>query len=263
MHGPGILQSDLVSSGGVCDIICSIPFECKLQGWLQRGDSRTKTRAQELVLDSSLWFPHVWRQRCFFSDSNNKEDTTETENGWTDITQSQPAPVIHRFTGIPSGLRQYDALNVNKDSPPLSVFMLFLHEIVQLLVEGTQLLPSILQHAWWRTFSAAWCDYTGHVLVSVYNCADGSWQKGQTQRLLVHTRTFFYDLLQKHNEMRQTCFKQHSTSKWFVFVAGFLTFINSYDVKLTTRIQNIFMFTKVAALGVIIIAGFAYLFMGK
>jgi amino acid transporter len=63
--------------------------------------------------------------------------------------------------------------------------------------------------------------------------------------------------------MRQTCFKQHSTSKWFVFVAGFLTFINSYDVKLTTRIQNVFMFTKVAALGVIIIAGFAYLFMGK
>jgi len=48
-----------------------------------------------------------------------------------------------------------------------------------------------------------------------------------------------------------------------VFVAGFLTFINSYDVKLTTRIQNVFMFTKIAALVVIIIAGFAYLLMGK
>jgi amino acid transporter len=48
-----------------------------------------------------------------------------------------------------------------------------------------------------------------------------------------------------------------------VFVAGFLTFINSYDVKLTTRLQNIFMFTKIAALVVIIIAGFAYMFLGK
>jgi hypothetical protein len=45
--------------------------------------------------------------------------------------------------------------------------------------------------------------------------------------------------------------------------AGFLTFINSYDVKLTTRLQNIFMFTKIAALVVIIIAGFAYMFLGK
>ncbi|GFG33375.1 hypothetical protein Cfor_09996, partial [Coptotermes formosanus] len=43
----------------------------------------------------------------------------------------------------------------------------------------------------------------------------------------------------------------------------FLTFINSYDVKLTTRIQNVFMFTKIAALVVIIIAGFAYMLMGN
>ncbi|KAJ4449963.1 hypothetical protein ANN_01370 [Periplaneta americana] len=43
----------------------------------------------------------------------------------------------------------------------------------------------------------------------------------------------------------------------------FLTFINCYDVKLTTRLQNIFMFTKITALVVIIIAGFAYLFMGN
>jgi amino acid transporter len=48
-----------------------------------------------------------------------------------------------------------------------------------------------------------------------------------------------------------------------MFVAGFLTFINSYDVKLTTQLQNIFMFTKIAALVVIIIAGFAYMFLGK
>ena len=44
---------------------------------------------------------------------------------------------------------------------------------------------------------------------------------------------------------------------------GFLTFINCYDVKLTTRLQNIFMFAKIAALVVIIIAGITYVILGK
>lgn len=42
----------------------------------------------------------------------------------------------------------------------------------------------------------------------------------------------------------------------------FLTFINSYDMKSTTKMQNVFMFTKVAALVMIIIAGVIYMCMG-
>lgn len=42
----------------------------------------------------------------------------------------------------------------------------------------------------------------------------------------------------------------------------FLTFINSYDVKSTTKMQNVFMFCKIAALGLIIIAGVTWMFMG-
>ncbi|XP_035738620.1 Y+L amino acid transporter 2-like [Vespa mandarinia] len=42
----------------------------------------------------------------------------------------------------------------------------------------------------------------------------------------------------------------------------FLTFVNCYDVKETTKMQNIFMFAKIAALVIIIIAGISWLCMG-
>ncbi|XP_012216500.1 Y+L amino acid transporter 2 [Linepithema humile] len=42
----------------------------------------------------------------------------------------------------------------------------------------------------------------------------------------------------------------------------FLTFINCYDVNQTSKMQNIFMFAKVGALMIIIIAGLAWLCMG-
>ncbi|XP_043504739.1 Y+L amino acid transporter 2 [Polistes fuscatus] len=41
-----------------------------------------------------------------------------------------------------------------------------------------------------------------------------------------------------------------------------LTFVNCYDVKETTKMQNIFMFAKIAALVIIIIAGLSWLCMG-
>ncbi|CAG9782396.1 unnamed protein product [Diatraea saccharalis] len=41
-----------------------------------------------------------------------------------------------------------------------------------------------------------------------------------------------------------------------------LTFINAYDVKITTRVQNVFMFTKIAALAVIIIGGIVWMARG-
>lgn len=46
------------------------------------------------------------------------------------------------------------------------------------------------------------------------------------------------------------------------FILGLLTFINCYDVKFTTKLQNLFMFTKIAALVIVIIAGVIYMSMG-
>lgn len=43
----------------------------------------------------------------------------------------------------------------------------------------------------------------------------------------------------------------------------FLTFINCYDVKFTTKLQNIFMFTKIAALVIVIIVGVVWMAYGK
>jgi len=42
----------------------------------------------------------------------------------------------------------------------------------------------------------------------------------------------------------------------------FLTFLNCYDVKSTTKMQNVFMFTKIAALMLIVLIGVAWMFMG-
>ncbi|KAG6459382.1 hypothetical protein O3G_MSEX011354 [Manduca sexta] len=42
----------------------------------------------------------------------------------------------------------------------------------------------------------------------------------------------------------------------------FLTFINAYDVKFTTRVQNVFMFTKILALVTIIIGGIVWIGKG-
>jgi hypothetical protein len=74
------------------------------------------------------------------SDSDNEEnDRTETScTEWSDTTQSQHSvPMIQKFTAGPSGLRKNKVPRINKDSFPLSVFMLFFVEIMQLLVEET------------------------------------------------------------------------------------------------------------------------------
>ncbi|XP_068618047.1 Y+L amino acid transporter 2 isoform X4 [Battus philenor] len=42
-----------------------------------------------------------------------------------------------------------------------------------------------------------------------------------------------------------------------------LTFINAYDVKFTTRIQNVFMFTKISALVIIIVGGVVWMAQGR
>jgi amino acid transporter len=42
-----------------------------------------------------------------------------------------------------------------------------------------------------------------------------------------------------------------------------LTFLNCYSMKVTTKLQNIFMFTKIAAVFLIIVIGTISLFQGK
>lgn len=42
----------------------------------------------------------------------------------------------------------------------------------------------------------------------------------------------------------------------------FLTFINCYDVKFTTKLQNLFMFTKIAALVIVILVGVYHMSLG-
>jgi hypothetical protein len=96
--------------------------------------------AQELILESDS-DAHISEDDISppQSDSDTEEDTTDTGcRDWTNTRQSEPsAPVIHKFTGRPSGLRQNEAPHINKDSSPLRVSCSFFHEIMQLLEEET------------------------------------------------------------------------------------------------------------------------------
>lgn len=56
---------------------------------------------------------------------------------------------------------------------------------------------------------------------------------------------------------------RRSFSRSFTFLIGLLTFANCSDVKETSKMQNVFMFAKVGALIIIVIAGLAWLALGK
>jgi hypothetical protein len=87
---------------------------------------------QELFLDSSS------EDKLMSHDSDSDQDESQDNTQQTENTQSQHgAPVIHRFTGGPSGIRHNEAPTINKDLTSLSVFMLFFLEIIQLLVVET------------------------------------------------------------------------------------------------------------------------------
>lgn len=43
----------------------------------------------------------------------------------------------------------------------------------------------------------------------------------------------------------------------------FLTWLNCYNVRITTKVQNVFLVAKIAGLSTIIISGLVYLFSGK
>lgn len=74
-----------------------------------------------------------------------------------------------------------------------------------------------------------------------------------------------YIFLQK-NEPRHQRLDAISSNLNFIFQiisTGFLTFINCYDVKFTTKLQNVFMFTKIAALVIVIIVGVVWMAYGE
>jgi hypothetical protein len=91
-----------------------------------------KDIAQELFLDSDS------EDELTSHDSDSDQDDTQ----WTDNKRPRRgAPVIHRFTWGPSGMRQNQAPTVNKHSTPLSVFMLFFW--ILSLDEGWSPLPDV------------------------------------------------------------------------------------------------------------------------
>ena len=46
------------------------------------------------------------------------------------------------------------------------------------------------------------------------------------------------------------------------FSPGFLTFLNCYDVRVTTKLQDVFLFCKIGALGIVICTGMVAIYMG-
>lgn len=81
-------------------------------------------------------------------------------------------------------------------------FLCVFFEIIQLLVEET----NIFCYQYLDTFKdcSSLPDMTTRNVLAVICCySDGSWQKKQTVKLLVHARTILYDLLWTHIETRQ------------------------------------------------------------
>jgi hypothetical protein len=161
--------------------------------------------AQKLILDSDN---HISDYDIPFSQSDSDaEEDDRTDTGcrdWINSRQSQhSAPVVHKFTGGPSGLTKNKVHYVNKDCSPLSIFMLIFLEIMQLLLEET----NICYHQYLETVDEVCCPQpnvtTSSEPVLVYYCADGSQLKTQTKRLLVYARIVLYGLLRKNNELRQ------------------------------------------------------------
>jgi hypothetical protein len=76
---------------------------------------------------------------CFPPSGSAIEDDDKVDTGcrdWTDTRQSQhSASVVHKFTGWLSVLQQNKAPHINKESTPVSIFMLFFLEMQLLVVE--------------------------------------------------------------------------------------------------------------------------------
>jgi hypothetical protein len=119
-----------------CAIVWDTVHYCSFWELDIRMTSKRRLQAQELILDSDSWRPHIWRWH--FSSSlwhwRGWQDRHRLQRLDRHCTVWPSAPVTQVYGG---GLRQNEAPNINKDSSPLSVFMFFFLKIMQLLVEET------------------------------------------------------------------------------------------------------------------------------
>jgi hypothetical protein len=53
---------------------------------------------------------------------------------WPRLHHTWNSGDVHPLTGGPSGLRMQDVPHVNKDSIPITIFLLFFMEVIQLMV---------------------------------------------------------------------------------------------------------------------------------
>lgn len=72
-----------------------------------------------------------------------------------------------------------------------------------------------------------------------------------------------YNYIQYLRRYVCTCYDIDINPSWIVHFPGILAFINCWDVKWATRVQDIFTYAKLLALFIIIFAGAYQLFTGK
>jgi hypothetical protein len=74
-----------------------------------------------LLLDSDT---HSFLLRVTDTDSDTDDITSTNFTQWTDNTNCRPTiPVVHRFTGYPTGLCQTEPPHINKEPSPLNILM--------------------------------------------------------------------------------------------------------------------------------------------
>ena len=109
----------------------------------------------------------------------NGSDTGNTDTyitQWSDNTYRwHTVPLAHKFTGDSSGLQR--TVTRHRYCCPLSVFMLFFFEVIQVLVVETHFITSTW-HVGRKTVLTAWQDCSGNVFVSGDYCV----QMGHNQR---------------------------------------------------------------------------------
>jgi hypothetical protein len=174
-------------------------------------EEETSRQSHSTGTDFTLWLQHehIWWWHSFPSKWQCHW------RGWQDrhMLQRQDwqswlsAPVVHKFIGGAQQVQTKWGTHINKESFPPSIFRLFLFlEIMQLLVEETkryyhQHLETVHEGCSTLPDVSIMEKYLFFTIIVHY----GSWPKRQTERLLVHTRTVIWGLLQRNTKMRH-CF---------------------------------------------------------
>jgi len=76
-------------------------------------------------------------ERMQSSSSSEDEDNTKQTEVMFQTRRDKNSPKVFDFTGPPSGVSHSAAPDINAESSPLSLFMLFFRQIFQLILEET------------------------------------------------------------------------------------------------------------------------------